>query len=206
MKPIRNIEKANKILKRFSTSRVTPMNVLNFYCKYCCPYADKHQFNPRRAYSCTDIHYELDKPNTADNNSMVNDNTNSTTSNHSADTTNTTTAISICPVAIVKQQIYTAIRNNTHISKNDTTVSSNTDTPVSSNTDTPVSSIDMSISNPNSSITGNPNHAVSVRDTIAGNTITATNSDNSNSAILDNPAADTVNNSIVDEILSFFKR
>ena len=198
MKPIRNIEKANKILKRFSTSRVTPMNVLNFYCKYCCPYADKHQFNPRRAYSCTDIHYELDKPNTADNNSMVNDNTNSTTSNHSSDTTNTTNAINICPVAIVKQQIYTAIRNNTHISKNDT--------PVSSNTDTPVSSIDMSISNPNSSITGNPNHAVSVRDTIAGNTITATNSDNGNSAILDNPAADTVNNSIVDEILSFFKR
>lgn len=198
MKPIRNIEKANKILKRFSTSRVTPMNVLNFYCKYCCPYADKHQFNPRRAYSCTDIHYELDKPNTADNNSAVNDNPNSTTSNHSTDTTNTTTAVNICPVAIVKQQIYTAIRNNTHISKNDTTVSSNTDTPVSS--------IDMPISNHNSSITGNPNHAVSVRDTIGGNTITATNSDNSNSTILDNPASDTVNNSIVDEILSFFKR
>ena len=198
MKPIRNIEKANKILKRFNTSRVTPMNVLNFYCKYCCPYADKHRFNPRRAYSCTDIHYELDKPNTADNNSMVNDNTNSTTSNHSADTANATNAINICPVAIVKQQIYTAIRNNTHISKNDTTVSSNTDTPVSS--------IDMSISNHNNSITCNPNHAGSVRDTIAGNTITATNSDNSNSAILDNPAADTVNNSIVDEILSFFKR
>ena len=190
MKPIRNIEKANKILKRFSTSRVTPMNVLNFYCKYCCPYADKHQFNPRRAYSCTDIHYELDKPNTADNNSAVNDNPNSTTSNHSTDTTNTTNAINICPVAIVKQQIYTAIRNNTHISKNDTTVSST----------------DMSISNPNNSITGNPNHAVSVRDTIGGNTITATNQDNSNSTILDNPASDTVNNSIVDEILSFFKR
>ena len=195
MKPIRNIEKANKILKRFNTSRVTPVNVLNFYCKYCCPYADKHQFNPRRAYSCTDIHYELDKPNTADNNSMVNDNPNSTTSNHSA---YTTTAINICPVAIVKKQIHTAIRNNTHISKNDTTVSSNTDTPVSS--------IDMSISNPNSSITGNPNHAVSVRDTIGGNTITATTQDNSNSTILDNPASDTVNNSIVDEILSFFKR
>lgn len=201
MKPIRNIEKANKILKRFNTSRVTPMNVLNFYCKYCCPYADKHQFNPRRAYSCTDIHYELDKLDATDNKSTVNDTTNSTTSNHSADTTNTTnatTAVNICPVAIVKQQIYTAIRNNTHISKNDTTVSSNTDTPVSS--------IDMPISKPNSSITGKPNHAVSVHDTIDGNTITATNSDNSNSTILDNPASDTVNNSIVDEILSFFKR
>lgn len=198
MKPIRNIEKANKILKRFSTSRVTPMNVLNFYCKYCCPYADRHQFNPRRAYSCTDIHYELDKPDTTENNRAVNDKPNSTNSNISADTTNTTNASNICPVAIVKQQIYTAIRNNTHISKNNTTVSSNTDTPVSS--------IDMSISNPNSSITGNPNHAVSVYDTIDGNTITATNPDNSNSTILDNPASDTVNNSIVDEILSFFKR
>ena len=197
MKPIRNIEKANKILKRFNTSRVTPVNVLNFYCKYCCPYADKHQFNPRRAYSCTDIHYELDKPDTADNN-RVNDKPNSTNSNISADTANTTNAINICPVAIVKKQIHTAIRNNTHISKNDTTVSSNTDTPVSS--------IDMPISNHNSSITGNPNHAVSVRDTIGSNTITATNQDNSNSTILDNPASDTVNNGIVDEILSFFKR
>ena len=171
MKPIRNIEKANKILKRFNTSRVTPMNVLNFYCKYCCPYADKHQFNPRRAYSCTDIHYDLDNSNT-DNNTSNNNNDNH---NNSTVSTRTADTVNICPVAIVKQQIYTAIRNNVHINKNDTPVSYNTDT-----TD------------------------VSALDTIDASIIAVPNPDGTNNNIPDNPASDT-NNSIVDEILSFFK-